>query len=147
MTRRRPSEAQIQRAVIELLAWCARPGVFAFHVPLGGYRSPVEAAVFKGIGTRAGIPDVIILFEGVCYALELKAESGRVSDVQQVTHDRMRQAGAIVAPRTESTKRSRSCRHGDCYDDRPREKLHDSHAGQSGARTSPPQTSSGTQGA
>jgi hypothetical protein len=64
MTRRRPTEAQIQRAVIELLAWCARPGAFAFHVPLGGYRTPIEAAIFKGIGTVAGIPDVIILFEG-----------------------------------------------------------------------------------
>jgi hypothetical protein len=97
MTRRRPTEVQIQRAVIELLAWCARPGVFAFHVPLGGYRTPTEAAIFKAIGTVAGVPDLIILFESHCYALELKAEGGRLTEIQRVTHGRMREAGAIVA--------------------------------------------------
>jgi hypothetical protein len=93
---RRPEE-QLQRAVIGHLVWRARPGVFAFHVPNGGWRSRTEAAILKSIGTVAGVPDVLCIFEGRTYALELKAKGGRVTDVQRVTHDRMRAAGAEVA--------------------------------------------------
>lgn len=95
--RRRSPEAQIQKAVVEHLAWRARPDVFAFHVPLGGYRKPVEAAILKSIGTVAGIPDLILLFESRVYALELKSEKGRLTEVQRVVHDRLRRAGALVA--------------------------------------------------
>lgn len=97
MSRRARPEQQIQKAVCEHLAWRARPGVFSFHVPLGGYRSPIEAAIFKSIGTIAGIPDIILIFEGRCYALELKTENGRLTEVQHVVHERMRAAGATVA--------------------------------------------------
>jgi hypothetical protein len=149
MTRRRPTEVQIQRAAIELLAWCARPGVFAFHVPLGGYRTRAEAGIFKAIGTIAGIPDIVCIFEGHVFALELKTESGKLTEVQQVTHDRMRAAGATVATAygvdeaiaqlTAWGLLRRSLL--------AREKPHDSDTRHLGARASPPQTSSGTQGA
>jgi hypothetical protein len=95
--RRQQPEVQIQRAVIECLAWCARPGVFAFHVPNGGFRKPIEAAILKSIGTVAGIPDIVCVFKGRVYALELKSEGGRVTDVQCVVHARLREAGAEVA--------------------------------------------------
>ena len=39
MTRRAQPEAAIQRSVIQHIAWRARPGVFAFHVPNGGWRN------------------------------------------------------------------------------------------------------------
>jgi len=90
--RRRQLESSIQRTVIETLAWCARPDVFAFHVPLGGYRRPVEAAILKSVGTVAGIPDVLCIFEGRVFALEIKTERGRVTDVQRVTHERLRRS-------------------------------------------------------
>ena len=73
-------------------AWC----VF-FHVPLGGCRSRVEGAILKAIGTVAGVPDIICIFQGRVYALELKAGRGRVTDVQRVVHERLREAGANVA--------------------------------------------------
>ena len=41
MTRR--PEQTIQRAVFEHLAWRRAPGVFAFRVPNGGWRSRTEA--------------------------------------------------------------------------------------------------------
>lgn len=97
MTVRRRPEQALQRAVIEHLAWRAKPDVFCFHVPLGGWRSPIEAAIFRSIGTIAGIPDLICVFKGHCYALELKAEGGRVTAIQRAVHDRMRAAGAFVA--------------------------------------------------
>jgi hypothetical protein len=95
--RRRQSEAQLQRAVLDHLRWRARTGVFAFHVPLGGYRRSVEAAILKSIGTVAGIPDIIVIYNGRCFALELKSKHGRLTDVQRVAHERLRAAGAHVA--------------------------------------------------
>src|SRR5271169_3463158 len=67
------SEQQIQRAVFEHLAIRAASAVFAFHPPNGGWRSRVEAAILKGVGVRAGLPDVVAVKNGQCYALELKA--------------------------------------------------------------------------
>jgi hypothetical protein len=40
--------------VFEHLRWRGAPNVFAFHPPNGGKRSPTEAAIFKGLGARAG---------------------------------------------------------------------------------------------
>jgi hypothetical protein len=97
MTRLNRPEQQYQRAVIQHIAWRARPGVFAFHVPNGGWRSRVESAILKAIGTVAGVPDIICIFQGRVYALELKAGRGRLTDVQRVVHERLREAGANVA--------------------------------------------------
>ena len=93
--RRRPEDA-IQRAVFQHLRARAAPGVFAFHVPNGGCRKPVEAAIMKGLGVVAGVPDVIAIRNGRCFALELKAEGGRTTDAQIATLARMREAGCIV---------------------------------------------------
>jgi hypothetical protein len=95
--RRQSPEQQIQRAVIEHLQWRGHADAFAFHVPLGGYRRPIEAAILKEIGTVAGVPDLIIIRSGRTHALELKAPGGHVSDVQSVVHERLRRAGAEVA--------------------------------------------------
>jgi hypothetical protein len=93
--RRRP-EAAIQRAVFQHLRARAAPGVFAFHPANGGYRKPVEAAIMKGLGVVAGVPDVFAVHNGRCFALELKAEGGRVTDKQLATIAALREAGAFV---------------------------------------------------
>ena len=91
------NEQDIQRAVIQHLAWRAHPDAFYFHVPLGGHRKPIEAAILKSIGTIAGVPDLICILYGRIYCVEIKsAHSGRVSDVQHVVHERLRRAGAEV---------------------------------------------------
>jgi hypothetical protein len=96
MRRARP-EQQIQRAVLEHLAWRGVPGLWWCHVPNGGYRTAVEATIFKSLGLIPGVPDLLLVHGGRLYALELKVESGRLSPTQVETHERMRQAGAIVA--------------------------------------------------
>jgi hypothetical protein len=73
------------------------PGLFVFHYPAGGWRSPVEAAIFKSLGVIAGIPDIIIIHDGHCYGLELKTEHGRLTQIQLETQERMRAAGATVS--------------------------------------------------
>jgi hypothetical protein len=42
------AESAIQKAVFQHLA--ARGCGVAFHVPNGGWRSPIEAAILKGMG-------------------------------------------------------------------------------------------------
>ena len=96
MKRTRPEQA-IQRAVFEHLRARGAPGVFAFHPANGGYRKPVEAAIMKGLGVAAGVPDIIAIHNGRVFALELKAEGGRTSDKQLATMAAMREAGAFTA--------------------------------------------------
>jgi hypothetical protein len=87
-------EQLIQRAVFDHLRARAARGVFAFHVPNGGYRKPIEAAIMKGLGVKAGVPDVVATHEGRCYALELKVEGGRATPKQLEAIAAMEAAGA-----------------------------------------------------
>jgi hypothetical protein len=95
--RRRRPEDQIQRAVLEHLRIRGPRDVFTFAVPNGGWRSPVEAAIMKSLGTRAGVPDLIIIYAGRTYGLELKADGNRPTKIQKEAQDAMRAAGAEVA--------------------------------------------------
>jgi hypothetical protein len=97
MSRRQRPEDQIQRAVFQHLALRAAPGVFAFHPANGGRRSRVEAAILKGLGVRAGVPDVIAVKDGRTYAPELKALGGRLTEAQYAAHAALRTAGVAVA--------------------------------------------------
>jgi hypothetical protein len=101
LSRRRQPEAQLQRAVLDHLAWRAVPGAWWCHYPAGGWRSPIEAAILKSLGTIAGVPDLLIVHRGQLYALELKTEYGRLTQTQIDTQARMLAAGATVATTVE----------------------------------------------
>ena len=92
-SRHRPEQV-IQRALFEHLRMRAAPGVFAFAVPNGGYRKPIEAAILKGQGVVAGVPDVIAIHQGRVYGLELKAEGGSATQKQLDAIAAMEVAGA-----------------------------------------------------
>lgn len=52
------------------------------HFANGGKRGKVEGAIFKGMGLRAGAPDLVLIVpRGECcgLAMELKAPGGRLS--------------------------------------------------------------------
>ncbi len=70
-----------------------------FHVPSGGFRRPIEAKILKGLGVKAGIPDLILLHDGKLFALELKTEKGRPSPAQLEMRDAINNAGgfAVIA--------------------------------------------------
>jgi VRR-NUC domain len=91
-----PSERQIQRTILQLVALRAPAGTFTFHVGNGGYRKPVEAAIFKADGVVSGVPDLCIISSGRAFFLELKRPGGKLSDNQKACHERLRQAGAVV---------------------------------------------------
>lgn len=91
------NENDIQRSVIAHLKARPAPGVFAFHVPNGGYRKPVEAAILKGLGVVSGTPDIFAIKAGHCFALELKTETGKLSDNQHAVLARLKDCGATCA--------------------------------------------------
>lgn len=97
MARRANPEQAIQRAVFQHLARRAAPGVVAFHVPNGGYRTPHEAAILKGLGVMAGVPDVFCIRLGRVYALELKTKDGRPTKAQIAAVESIRNAGGYAA--------------------------------------------------
>src|SRR5258708_39355947 len=86
--RRQRPEAAIQRAVFQHLRARGARGVFAFHPANGGYRKPVEAAILKGLGVVAGVPDVFAVHNGRCFALESrpKAAASATSSSKRWTH-------------------------------------------------------------
>jgi hypothetical protein len=84
--RRRQPEAQIQRAVFEHFRIRSAPNTLAWHTPNGGWRSPIEAKILKGLGVRAGVPDIIAVRGGQMFCLELKSEHGRLSPAQIAAH-------------------------------------------------------------
>jgi len=90
------TEQQIQKAVFSHLEQRGSPGIFAWHPFSGGYRRPIEAAIYKGLGARAGLPDVMVLHNGRLFCLELKREGGRATDKQLATIAALREAGAFT---------------------------------------------------
>lgn len=95
-TAARPEDA-IQKAVFQHIRARGVPGLVAWHTPNGGKRKPIEAAIFKGLGVRAGVADIIAVHQGRIYALELKAEGGRPSESQLEFLGDIERAGAFTA--------------------------------------------------
>jgi hypothetical protein len=96
MSLRRQPEQAIQRTVVQHLQARAVPRTYWFHVPNGGSRRPIEAAILKTLGVRAGVPDMMVICNGRIYGLELKAEGGRTTEAQRLAHEELRAAGAEV---------------------------------------------------
>lgn len=96
MSRNNP-EQKIQRAVVQHLHARGVSGLVFFHVPNGGSRGKVEAAILKAMGTRAGVSDLILFHADRFYCLELKAPGGRASEAQLAFLSEADAAGAYTA--------------------------------------------------
>ncbi|MEI6108392.1 MAG: VRR-NUC domain-containing protein [Opitutae bacterium] len=68
--------------------------------PLGG-GGLVRGQRLKAMGTRAGWPDLQVLYAGHAFLIELKSPDGRLSEDQVRTHRRIKDAGCpVVIART-----------------------------------------------
>ena len=110
--RTRRLEQQLQKAICEHLTVRARHEVYWWHHPAGGYRSPAEAAIFKSIGAKPGLPDILLVYQGRLYGLELKAEGGSLSPTQRTAHVMLRKAARSLKPPQASTRRAACLRTG-----------------------------------
>lgn len=83
---KRPEES-LQRQVASFLrATVPAPpmGPVWFHVPNGGARSRAEAGIFKAMGVRAGMLDLVFLWRR-SFLIELKGPNGSLSLEQKAT--------------------------------------------------------------
>jgi len=110
MTRR--LEQAYHRTVIAHLKARGMPNLFWFHCPSGAFfGGKRQGAIMKSLGWMAGLPDLFAIHNGRVFAIELKSETGRVSDAQLECLDRLRQAGAIVAIATGIDEALRKLEH------------------------------------
>jgi hypothetical protein len=89
-------EQQIHRAVVQHLRERGVPGLVFLHPANGGARRPIEAAIFKSLGVRPGAADLLLWHDGKSFALELKANGGRVTKGQHEFLSDMERAGAYT---------------------------------------------------
>lgn len=98
MKRNHP-EQDLQKGILEYLALArSKAGFFtkpflAFHVPNGGARSPIEAAILKGLGVVEGMPDLLFLWRNGAAGLECKAPQEKQSGPQKRVEVCFRTAG------------------------------------------------------
>lgn len=88
------TESILQQQICEYLSI---KGVFYFSVPNEHYNiSHAQRMTLKKMGLLPGMPDLAILANGSIYFLEVKTESGRVSEQQKNIHNVLTSMGYIV---------------------------------------------------
>lgn len=99
-SRHKPEDA-IQKAVFEHIDRRAVPGAIFWHVPNQGRRGGLaglkDGARYKALGLRPGWPDINALHDGKFFALELKAMSGRSTEIQMLRRMEINAAGGFAA--------------------------------------------------
>ena len=92
------SEEQLHRAVVDLLRIYENRGLLAFcHMGNGGRRSKAEAGIFRALGVRAGVPDLLVWADGGRgFGVELKAGTGKLSPAQTFWHATLETLGHRV---------------------------------------------------
>jgi hypothetical protein len=90
---RRPEQA-LQKQVARYLDFALPKTATWFHPANGGYRRKAEARIFKGLGVKAGVPDIVIIWEGRAYFIELKAGTNKLTEHQVNMMRSLTDAGA-----------------------------------------------------
>lgn len=89
-------EFELQKSVVGFLGIALPPHSEFFHVPNGEKRSKKSGARLKAMGTKAGIPDLVILWAGIIVFIELKPTKGALSPAQKDRIAGLENAGATV---------------------------------------------------
>jgi hypothetical protein len=87
---RDPYEIALHGLVVDTLTRWASDGWFFTHFPAGGRRDAKTAAKLKRMGTKPGVPDLILFAPDPvrgAHFLELKRRGGRLSPAQQAFAD------------------------------------------------------------
>jgi len=80
----RVAEHAIQKAIARYLLHLELQGkLLYFAIPNGGARHIAVAAKMKAEGVRAGVPDLMILTNGIPRFLEVKTDRGDLSEKQK----------------------------------------------------------------
>lgn len=91
-------EQQFQIALVrDLRGYILTPATVVLHVPNGGKRNKVEAAILKAMGVLAGFHDLLFLNSGRAFLIELKRDDGALSKTQRETHALVAATGTPMA--------------------------------------------------
>ena len=92
-------EDVIQKAICKYLDM---RNVCYWAVPNGGARSKIEGAKLKATGTKSGVPDITVVYDGLYWGLEVKRPAndkhpkGYLTQSQKEMHKKIRTAGGSV---------------------------------------------------
>lgn len=89
-------EQAFQRAVAAFLDVALPHDCYWTAIGHGG-GGELRGAILKGMGLKAGCPDVLIVHGGKAHFIELKAPRGSLSPAQKLAHMAITEAGATVA--------------------------------------------------
>ena len=92
---RNDAEFHLHCAVVQHLRVAGLRDVFWFHPANGEARSPRTGAKLKRMGTRPGVPDLVVIVGGSAHGLELKAHGGRQSPSQKLAQKDWEEAGGV----------------------------------------------------
>lgn len=92
---KRPEQG-LQKGLCKLLDAVLPSDCVYFAVPNGGWRKPTEAAILNGMGVKAGVPDLVFVYQGRALFIELKALKGRLTPIQRMMCFKLKAAGASV---------------------------------------------------
>lgn len=89
------AEGQLHKAVAGLLNKSLRPPAWWTTFPAGGGGAD-RGRELKEKGMKPGVPDILIVYCGRLYGIELKTEKGVTSESQDECHDELRKCGVDV---------------------------------------------------
>ena len=99
MSRRQHPEAALQRACVALLSLMPDPakgGPYWTAINPAPPKGRIQGAIAKSLGARAGVPDILIVWQGRAHFIELKAKAGRLSPAQVQASEEINHAGGSV---------------------------------------------------
>ncbi|KXO82672.1 nuclease [Acinetobacter venetianus] len=104
-SKRTPKVKSEDQEQITLMSWAhhvkygnGRLSDYLIHIPNGGSRNVIEAAKFKKMGVKAGVPDLQLLVpNGLIHGLwiELKSKAGKLQPSQRLMMQRLEEQGYL----------------------------------------------------
>ena len=88
------TEFQLQVAAADFLAWALPDNIIFTHIPMGEKRDKATAGKLRAMGVNPGWPDFEILIpDGVTLRIEMKGETGKLSEPQKAFFQRAKALG------------------------------------------------------
>ena len=89
------NEEALQRSVADFLGHCV-PDIYWSAVNPVPAKTKAAAGISKAMGMKAGVPDIIICWQGHFIGLELKTSTGSLSKTQKAAHEDIQAAGGTT---------------------------------------------------
>lgn len=89
-------EQALQTLVAQWLDWALEPPAFYTAIPAGG-GGELRGKILKGMGYKAGTPDLLFIYKGQARFIELKYGSGKLTESQEKLIPKIAAAGAPTA--------------------------------------------------